>query len=411
MNNDSFTEVTSTSWISRLGSSLKGIIIGIILVFAATVLLFWNEGRAVKRTKTLKEGSGAVITVSTETIEDSNQGRLVHLTGLATTENQLTDASFGVNSRAIKLKRIAEMYQWQEESQSEEKKKLGGGTETVTTYTYSTTWSEKPINSNQFKKADGHRNPANMPYRTEEWKAEEVTVGPFRLAQSVIDKISGYTPLELSPEYDLPDNLKNRASFDLQTVYLGRNPLSPEIGDLRVSFRQIKPLTISLIARQAGSILEPYQAKTGSSLVLLQPGEHSAEAMFTKAQQTNAIVTWLVRCGGFVLMLIGFQLILAPLSVFTDVIPALGTLVGAGTGLIAGLFAAFLASLTIAFAWMFYRPIIGIIMLLISAGSVAFFVVKLRKTRAGMAASPPPPPPNSAGPTSRSTPPPLNRKE
>jgi hypothetical protein len=32
MSNDSFTEVTSQSWFSRLGNALKGIIFGLILV-------------------------------------------------------------------------------------------------------------------------------------------------------------------------------------------------------------------------------------------------------------------------------------------------------------------------------------------------------------------------------------------
>ena len=35
--NDSYTEVTSTSWFSRLGDSFRGIGIGIILIIAAVV--------------------------------------------------------------------------------------------------------------------------------------------------------------------------------------------------------------------------------------------------------------------------------------------------------------------------------------------------------------------------------------
>ncbi len=43
-----YQEVTKTSYGSRLGSSLRGIITGLILFVAATALLWWNEGRAVK---------------------------------------------------------------------------------------------------------------------------------------------------------------------------------------------------------------------------------------------------------------------------------------------------------------------------------------------------------------------------
>ena len=38
--NSSYTEVTSTSWFSRLGNSFKGIGTGILLIIAATVLLW-----------------------------------------------------------------------------------------------------------------------------------------------------------------------------------------------------------------------------------------------------------------------------------------------------------------------------------------------------------------------------------
>jgi hypothetical protein len=48
---DSFTEVTSESWFSRIGGAIKGVFSGIVLCFAAVVLLFWNEGRAVTSVK------------------------------------------------------------------------------------------------------------------------------------------------------------------------------------------------------------------------------------------------------------------------------------------------------------------------------------------------------------------------
>lgn len=39
-----YTETTTQSWGSRLGDSLKGIIVGIILFIVSFPLLFWNEG-------------------------------------------------------------------------------------------------------------------------------------------------------------------------------------------------------------------------------------------------------------------------------------------------------------------------------------------------------------------------------
>ena len=43
---DSFSETSTQGWLSRLGGSLIAALIGLILVPAAIVLLYWNEGSA-----------------------------------------------------------------------------------------------------------------------------------------------------------------------------------------------------------------------------------------------------------------------------------------------------------------------------------------------------------------------------
>ena len=55
------TEVTEESWFSRLGGAFKGILTGIVLFILAIPLLFWNEGRAVRRAAALKQGAASVV--------------------------------------------------------------------------------------------------------------------------------------------------------------------------------------------------------------------------------------------------------------------------------------------------------------------------------------------------------------
>ncbi|MFZ5799586.1 MAG: TMEM43 family protein [Thermodesulfobacteriota bacterium] len=398
MSNDSYTEVTSQSWFGRIGNAFKGIVVGLILVAVAFFLLFWNEGRAVKRYKTLKEGGGAVISVTADQVDPGNQGKLVHLTGRADTDETLTDQVFGVSSKAIKLKRIAEMYQWREESKSEEKKKLGGGTETTTTYSYSKVWSKDLINSSGFKIPEGHQNPGRMPYPSQEQVAGGVTVGAFTISGSLISRMQGYTPLSLGPDYTLPPSMVMEGTVSGNTIYLGGDPDAPRIGTTRVSFQEVKPMDISLVARQVNSTFEPYQTKAGGTIELLETGTHSAEAMFQQAQKSNTILTWALRVGGLFLMFLGLQMILGPLSVLADVVPLFGSIVGAGTGLIAGLVAAVLSFCTIAVAWIVYRPIIGISLLVIAGAAAFLLITRMRKAPKVIpaAAAPPPPPPQSA---------------
>ncbi len=98
---DSFQETTSRSWFARISDSIKGILFGLILFVAAFPLLFWNEGRAVKTYKTLKEGSGTVMSVGTDRIDAANAGMLVHVTAKAVTDDELVDPEFGMAVTAI----------------------------------------------------------------------------------------------------------------------------------------------------------------------------------------------------------------------------------------------------------------------------------------------------------------------
>ena len=50
-----YTETRTVSYGSRLSNSFKGIGTGFILLIAATVLLWWNEGRAVHTAQDIKE--------------------------------------------------------------------------------------------------------------------------------------------------------------------------------------------------------------------------------------------------------------------------------------------------------------------------------------------------------------------
>uniref|UniRef100_UPI0040568567 TMEM43 family protein n=1 Tax=Candidatus Electrothrix sp. TaxID=2170559 RepID=UPI0040568567 len=234
MSEDSYTEVTEQSWFSRIGGAIKGIIFGFILFLIAFPLLFWNEGRAVKTYKTLKEGGGAVISVASDRVDPSNEGKLIHLSGKANTEEILTDPVFGVADNALRLLRKVEMYQWQESSESETKKKLGGGTETVTTYSYSKGWEDNVIHSSGFKRPEGHENPGAMPYNSEEQTAQQVTLGAFQLSTSQVQRINQFQPLSASEDSPLSENLEEGMRHWEGGFYLGNDPAIPDPKHLNI---------------------------------------------------------------------------------------------------------------------------------------------------------------------------------
>ena len=392
------TEFSDQSWFSRIGKSIKGILVGMVLVVVAVVALFWNEGRTVREAKTIEEGRSSVVTIDANTIAPDHEGKLVHLIGRAATEETLSDPVFAVKVTALRLRRRVEMYQWKETKKSRTKKKVGGGTRTETTYSYSATWSPRVIDSGRFKES-GHDNPKTMPWSGSSRDAKVVSLGAFRLPGSLVTQMTNYEPIAAAAEMFEGVSDANGLEVRADVLYLanesGRQEGEARIGDVRVAFEQVPIGLVSVISKQVGNSFERYVSATGNDIHMLAVGAKSSAAMFQQREQTNRLIKWAIRLGGFVVMVIGFGLIFKPLSVLGDVVPFIGNLIGAGTFVIALALSVVISFVVIAIAWLFYRPLIGIG--LIIAAIAAIVLLKMAAKRKAPAsppgASPPPPPP------------------
>ena len=376
------TETTTESWGSRLGSSIKGVLFGLGLFVVGFPVLFWNEGNSVKTAKALDEGEGACVSVeSNAKVDPEMDGKLVHMSGKADTQDVLSDDVFGVSATAIRLSRNVEMYQWVEHEKTSEKKNVGGSVTKTTTYTYTKEWSSSLQSSDGFKEA-GHENPAAMEFESEEKLAQNVSFGAFRLNDDQIRRIGG------GQAYAFPTSFVckvDRVQVQGATIYVPElktreNALNnrvvasqPRIGDMRVTFEVIYPHDISIVAKQRGSEFVGYTAKNGKKIDMLSNGVKDAAEMFAAARRSNAIMTWLIRFAGFLLMYFGLSMVFKPLSVLGDVLPILGDIIGMGTGFVAGIIAIVCSLVTIAIAWIFYRPVMAVILIAVAA----FFVWKL----------------------------------
>ena len=152
----------------------------------------------------------------------------------------------------------------------------------------------------------------------------------------------------------------------------------PQTGNTRIRYETIAPQQLSVIAKQSGATLVPYATKNGRTISMIQTGDHTAKEMFEGAVTNNRIMTWVLRFLGTLLMYIGLRMTLGVLPIVASVIPFVGRIVGAGMSLASGLLTLVGASVTIAVAWIVYRPVIGIIFLVI-AGFGVFLLIRASK--------------------------------
>jgi hypothetical protein len=351
-----------------------------VLIVVSFILIFWNEGNGLHTAQSLEQTAAAVIEVANKPIEADNNLRVVYLSGVATTNAILKDTPFAISANAIQLHRHVEMYQWQENVDTKTEKNIGGSTDTTKTYSYEKIWSDKPIDSSEFKEADTHKNPVSIKIKNQIQFATDVKVGDFKLPKDMIKKMDEHTPIDLSKTdlSALKKLYKKEVQHDGENLYFGQNPNTPEIGDMVVSISKILPGTVSIIAQQSGDTLQPYLAPAGEKISLLSMGQVSSAAMIHDAQKENMLLTWVFRLLALLMMMFGIGFLMNPLSVLADVIPFLGSLVSLGTGLLAFVGGLALWLIATACAWLTVRPMLATC-LIVGAVVMVLFIIYLRK--------------------------------
>ena len=443
-----FTETTTTGYGTRVGRSFKSIGSGFIIFCLATALLWWNEGRAVKTEKMLDEAGNAYVEMENPNKKDASlEGELICGTAMATTEDSLTDAQFGIGAKAIALRRTVEYYQWVEHAESKSEDKLGGKQVTTTTYTYSKQWVSSPVQSSQFK--DPVYQNKNMVLTTideAEQYAENVSFGAYKLSESLIHSISSREGLDLAisedllaqfdkstqaayerfygvqksiqqqstqqpaPQPAIPDSIRALLSDsakavldslqavndsivksmanaenkkDLQYVhqasnvlYFGRVPGSPEVGDVRVTFEIVVPAKVTVMAVVDGDTFKPYKAKNGKRFQILVMGKKSGDEIIDAEKEANNMILWALRILGIMLVIAGLKGIFGFLETILKVVPFIANIFGWGVGVVCTVIGVVWSLIVIALAWLFYRPLLGISLLVLAGFLIWVFAFK-----------------------------------
>ncbi len=345
---------------------LRNTLFGFVLVAAMAVLLFWNEGRAVKTARALAEGAGIVVSADAAKADPANEGKLIHISGAVTPTGAVADPQFGVKAEgAVRLARVIEMYQWKEISRQTERTNADGSKTKSTVYDYVKEWSSTSIESNNFKTASAPRNPP-MPARGQSFDIGEAAIGAFTLTGNRIAHLGKTMPLALDASA-MPGIARTVGGLpvwlDGTEVYAGADKEAPQVGDLKLRFTRSVLESASIVAAQKGQRLEDYTTSNGRDLFLAESGTVSAAEMFKDAIQGNIVVTWVVRILGLAMMFGGFMLTFSLLTQTLGLIPGIGAIVRGGASLMSLGFTAILGSVVIAIGWIFYRPVLGLVIL------------------------------------------------
>ena len=426
-----YQEVTTTGYGTRVGNSFKAIGSGILLFLAGTALLWWNEGRAVKTEKMLDEAGSAYVEMENPEKKDASlEGELICGTALASTEDSLSDAQFGVGAKAISLTRKVEYYQWVEHSQEKKEDKLGGKEVTTTTYTYSKEWVSRPVESAQFKDpAYQNKNMVLTTVEDQQQYAENVSWGAYKLNESLIHSISSREGLDLAIAEDLLKqfdqstktayerfygvqknqqpaeqpaetaavsdsakavndsinnaiaNAENKKDFEYihqanNVLYYGKVPGSPEVGDVRVTFEKVVPAKVTVMAVVDGDSFKPFKAKNGKRFQTLVMGKKSGDEIIEAEKEANNMWTWALRIIGILMVIGGLKGIFGFIETILKVVPFIAGIFGWGIGLICTVVGIAWSLIVIAIAWLFYRPLLGISLLVLAGFLVWVFAFK-----------------------------------
>nr|XP_050859635.1 transmembrane protein 43 homolog isoform X3 [Vespula vulgaris]XP_050859636.1 transmembrane protein 43 homolog isoform X3 [Vespula vulgaris] len=334
-------------------------IIGSILFATGMCLLFWNEGKAVKVAYSLDEALQNVAVLSNPfKLLPEFEGRLIHISGSLSISEPLTEPDHGIIMLSVKLKRRVQMYQWVE---IEEERSFGGVTEEEKHYYYTTEWKDKLIDSDHFYIRTGHHNPKEIPIKSQIQIANEVKIGAFILGLELKKKFNEFVEIT-SDERPERKDIKMHSGL----YYHSTDLWNPQVGDIRIQFSYAGKQgdIYSIVGMMEKGVIVPYITSHGEDILLQRKHKMTVDQMFHLEHMHNYWRTWSIRGLGWLVLFLAA----------TCLANILKTLILNSTFL-CGLIAIesltmsvsmSISLLVIGFAWVWYRPVIGLCLALAS---------------------------------------------
>ena len=357
-----------TDVIKRKKKQKSGIFGGIICILLATIILFYNEGRAVDTQKVINIAKKELIEVSPSTVDPNNEGKLIVTSGQINLLNDMVyDSEFNVSMKTGKLTRVVEMYQWTERCEDD-----SNGTETCT---YTKKWSSDIIDDSDF--SSGYNNPDTMPYESKTFIMDNVKLGAFKLNDNLLNQLSTRTEYK-----ELSEDVANSKNLNIKDGAYTTYEETPEVGDVRISFLYNDAKDITIMGVQRADSFEEFKTEKNDYTILALEEKILSGNEFTELLTSqNKTMTWIFRLVGTILMIAGVASILSIIKYLASYIPFLGKFVMNAIGLISILVGLALSLVIIAISWFVVRPVLSIILLVVIGGLIYLSVMINKKKK------------------------------
>ncbi|MFZ2957662.1 MAG: TMEM43 family protein [Candidatus Ozemobacteraceae bacterium] len=346
------------TWKSSTQDQLILLGIGTLMFLLTFQIISWNERMVLSARAFINDSRKQLVSISPDRIDPANEGKLVYIVG-KTSSKPLQDFEFGISAEGFLLRRIEQMYQWDEVCETKTDRRGSQILKSEKSYRQSKVWHEERINSDRFQSPEKHRNPSAFSSIPKTIVAETVSLGAFTLRPDLVRKIIRE---EILPIAKLPPSLPPSLASSRYTaqkpvihngaIYFGGDPLNPQIGDRRILFVIARPQQISLITGQKGNGFLPFRAPGTGEVEILNIGSYSSESLLSQCPDADESESWGLRFLGFILLSIAFPLILTPLTSIIDIFPIYRNSDGLGLSM------AIVCSLslwTLGVIWLFYQ--------------------------------------------------------
>jgi len=174
----------------------------------------------------------------------------------------------------------------------------------------------------------------------------------------------------------IPDTtLRNKTQVVEQVFYIGNDPNNATLGDMRISYEIIEPATVSIVAKQSSTPLQPIQPKPESLYYWWKKVSVARDKATPNAWILRVccpIIVWL----GLILLWASCPALVAISPVLSDMVDRLayGCLIPA----------ALVISVTaVSLVWLYYRPAITAPLLLVCVVAAYYICWYRKQQRAG----------------------------